>query len=125
VLAEVEDGHDVRVLEAAGGSYFSRKALASGRIVEAFLEQLDDHPTLDRRVTRQVDRAHAAVSDETLDVIAPDGHACRRHTRIGRCGNRTSNGRRSHAENMALRLRPFHLTQSRTRVLPFGSNRTA
>ena len=86
VLADIEHRHDVGMLQPAGGSRFTSKALADGGIVEALLEQLDDDLPIDGRVTGEIHRAHAAVSDQPLDVIAPDdgwGHGHRPSDRRG------------------------------------------
>ena len=79
VLADVEDRHDVGMVETAGGPGLSREALACRGVVEARFEELDHHQPVDRRITGQIDRTHAAVGEEPLDLIPADGIGRFRH----------------------------------------------
>ncbi len=76
------------MLQAAGGARLSGKALARGGIVKALFEQLDDDLSIDGRIAGEVDRTHAAMSDQPIDVIPANG---------GRRHGYPSSGRRSRA----------------------------
>ena len=62
VFADVEHGHDVGMMQPARRPRFPREPLARRVVVEPGSEQLDDHEPVDRRVAREIHRAHAAVA---------------------------------------------------------------
>lgn len=71
VLADVEDGDDVRVVETAGGARLAGEALAGGG-VERVREHLHGDVTADQRIAGQIDLAHAAAAEQADGLEAAD-----------------------------------------------------
>ena len=76
VHREVIHGDDVRVGTASGRL---RLVAEAGDILGTFVapeqvrpDQLDRHLAVDRRIMRQIDHAHRAAAEQTLDAIAAD-----------------------------------------------------
>ena len=78
LLADVEEGDDVGVGQGAGDPGLVVEALDEGLVLRALArdvepDRLDGQGPLDERVEGLVDRAHRAVADAVLDLVAPDG----------------------------------------------------
>src|SRR6476661_3597351 len=69
MLADVEDRHDVRMAQAAGGARLPREALAKRLGVQAMAQQLDRDEAIDRRIARKKQRPHSAFTDLVEDLI--------------------------------------------------------
>ena len=105
MLADVEDGDDVRMMEPAGRSGLARKALTDVARVEALAQQLDGDRSIDGGVARKIEHTHAAAAESALDLVAPDragkrlrhGHgqakACTTTT-LGNSGRKLSSSQR-------------------------------
>src|SRR5262249_31369182 len=63
VLADIEDGDNVGMLEAAGRSGLADETLAELFVVELLLEQLDRHQPIDTWIARQQNLAHPALGE--------------------------------------------------------------
>ena len=95
VFAEVVDGDDVGVFEAARGLRLAEKAIVEVLVGDP--QQLDrDHPS-DVRVAAAKHHPHAAEPDTVEDVVAADSfrkmrrrHGCGGWPRTGRAGRRPS-----------------------------------
>ncbi len=75
VLADVVDGDDSGVVEAARGLCLADEALAKfvGVVgVEIDPHGLQSHPAIDDRVPRPVDHAHRAATQRLFNLIAAD-----------------------------------------------------
>jgi hypothetical protein len=85
VLADVVDGDDVGMAEAAGGLGFAQEPHAVLRGVRgAQGQRLHGHPAVEPRVPRQVHGAHAAATEDAFDHVLPDRpQVARDHSRPG------------------------------------------
>ena len=81
VLARVDHGHHVRVVEARHRARLAPEALELVRVArDVAVHQLDRHPALERGVEGAVDRRHPARPDLLLEPEAPaDQGADHRH----------------------------------------------
>jgi hypothetical protein len=70
VLADVEDGDGVRVVEGRGRAGFAEQARAALRRGRALREDLERHAPAEADVVRAVDAAHPALADGVLDGVA-------------------------------------------------------
>ena len=65
MLAGIEDGDDVRMVQAPGGARFLYQTLSRTGRIDIFVNQLDRDVPIEHRVTGQIHLTHAAASDET------------------------------------------------------------
>lgn len=69
-LAKREERHDVRMIEARRRSRFAPEAFAEVRRSGVLgREHLDGHVAIERELVRQIDRAHAAASEQPFDAV--------------------------------------------------------
>ena len=78
-VAVVVHRDDVRIAERRGRTRFADEALARAGCVDVAEEELERDIALEHGVTGQVERAHASVSQPTLDVITADDVARVQH----------------------------------------------
>jgi hypothetical protein len=75
-LADVEDRHQVGVVQAGGGAGLAQEALQPGGLLRATHRQhLQGHPFVQGQVDRLVDDTHAAAADLADDAVAAEGLA--------------------------------------------------
>ncbi len=135
LFADVEDRDDVGVSQAGDGSGFASEALA--KLLHVFPEQLDRNLALEDRVPREIQRAHAALSDAVDDSKATNSGrrlahrrgsaAIRRLTRgaedrpqdAGR--ERCYHGRGGRAGGSRDRSRPCASIMPRSRIIEFAT----
>ena len=68
-LAEVVDGDDVRVLKAREGARLAREALGEARVArDGGRQNLERDQSVEPRLPRLVDGAHAALADQFEDL---------------------------------------------------------
>src|SRR5207249_4903985 len=72
VLAELEDGDDVGVLQPAGRSRLAQEPFAHLLAVAAFANQLDGDMPADLGVERAIQRAHAPLPDFFEKLVIAD-----------------------------------------------------
>ena len=73
-LAEVQDGHAVRVVDARGGQGLPAEALGGvGLLHHGRVEDLDRDPTVQGRMHRLIDLAHGPPADALADGILAIG----------------------------------------------------
>jgi hypothetical protein len=71
-LAELVDGDDVRVRDAAGGTGLALEPLPHLLVVEAFAQELDRDQAIERGIAGEIHVAHPAALDEALDRVLAD-----------------------------------------------------
>ncbi len=77
LLADIVDGHDIRMIEAAGGFGLAKKTRSrfdEFGVAEFTGERygLDRHHAVDGGIAAQVDDAHGAASDLPLELVAAE-----------------------------------------------------
>src|SRR5260370_33937124 len=77
LFADIVDGHDVRMIETAGGLRLAKEAcsrLDEFGIAEFTGERygLDCHQAVDGRVATQIDNPHRAASDFAFELVAAE-----------------------------------------------------
>ena len=71
--ADIEDRHDVRVIEVGDGAGFGQVGFGGfGAIHELAMRHLDRHEPLQLVVVGEVDEAEAALAQHSLDAVAAD-----------------------------------------------------
>jgi len=71
-LANLVDGHDVRVLKSAGRARLAVEALQGAGILGHALGHLERDLAAELRIVGQVDRAHAAATEQLQNPVAAD-----------------------------------------------------
>src|SRR5215204_4468599 len=72
VLARVDNGHDVRVVELCDGAGLAAEALELVRVVrDVAVHQLDRDPALEHGIERPVDARHPSGPDLLVEPVAP------------------------------------------------------
>ena len=69
LLADVEDGADIGMVERGRGAGFTQKALAHAGHGELVVQQLDGDFAMQASVPRLVDVAHAAAAQPRLNLV--------------------------------------------------------
>ena len=76
VGADVVEGDDVRMFQRGRGARFARESLPQLGVVAR--QHFDRQGPIEQRIARQIQRAHAALSDAIDDVVPanPVRHGC-------------------------------------------------
>ncbi len=69
--AEVEDAHDIGVLDAGRQAGLAQEAGPGARVVEVGMQDLDRDDLLGAEALRAVDSAHAATAEQLHHAVAP------------------------------------------------------
>ena len=72
VVARIEHRDDIGVLEAASGARLLHEARADIDVLDLVADELDREPASNHGVDRQIQTTHAALTEEPLDLVAPD-----------------------------------------------------
>src|SRR5271169_896417 len=78
LLARIEDGNDVRVVDRGRDLRLAPKALAEALLAGALrADQLEGHRALKRELLGPVDNRHVSMADDLLDTAPRDDRARR------------------------------------------------
>jgi hypothetical protein len=84
-VADIEDRHDVRVVEAGDGASLGQIGFGIARLGDQMgVRHLDRHRALELLIAGQVDAAEAALAEQPLDAVAADVRRVARRRGIGR-----------------------------------------